>query len=192
MAEEKRLNRFTKAEEDLIKNTFKGREDLLIALRKVFLQFPLTAVDLSILQLSLKSKEVLKAIRRRFLPEIEADLPFSALTRQVDQFTVLPMNQLMVEGAVGQIKAMDLFRRYMNQQIKVLESGKFNATPEIKLRDLTDIKDKTDMDLYLGVFARNQILEQVEQQLLILDLKSNERDLTEDEQKEIQRKNSNK
>jgi len=188
---EKRINRFTKEEEELIKHTFKDREDLLKTLRKVFLQFPLDAIDLSNLQMNLKSKEVLKVIRRRFLPEIEADLPFSALTKQVDQFTVIPINQLMPESAASHIKAMDLFRQYMDQQLKILESGKFTTEPKIKLRELSST-DRDDMDLYLGVFARNQVLEQVEQQLLLLDLKANERELSQDELDDMRRKNSNK
>jgi hypothetical protein len=194
MAEEKekRLNRFTKEEESLIRNTFKDREDLLKTLRKFFLQFPLDAVDQSLLEVNCKNKELLKVIRRRFLPEVEADLPFSTLTKQVDQFTVIPVNQLMAESVVGHIKAMDRFRQYMEQQLKILESGKFTTEPKMKLRDMTKVEGKGDTDLYLDIFARNQVLEQVEQQLLLLDLKANERELTKDELDDMRRKNSNK
>jgi len=216
MAEEKekRLNRFTKEEDELIKNTFRDNEELLKSLRKFFYQLPLNAVDLSNLEINRKNKPLLKVLRRRLLPEIEADLPFSALTKQVDQFTVIPINQLMPESAVSHIKAMEMFRAYMNQQLEILESGKFTSTPEkcsghlvepkLKFKELSILTEdndnstssvkmlKPDLVIYLNIFARNQVLEQVEQQLLLLDLKANERELTQDEMDDMKRKNSSK
>lgn len=200
MAEEKRLNRFTKEEEELIKITFKDNEPLLRTLRKFLLQLPMNAVELSLMETNFKSKELLKVLRRRLLPEVEGDLPFSTLTKQVDQFTVIPMNQLIPENAVAQIRAMDLFRRYMNQQLEVLEDERIGSTPkkvaghqpELQLKEMSNIEGKDDMDIYLNIFARNQILEQVEQQLLLLDLKANERELNQEELDDMRRKNSNK
>jgi hypothetical protein len=198
--EQKRLSRFTDAEKDLIRNTFKDREDLLKVLRKMFFQFELSAVDLSLLQLSFKNKELLKVLRRLFLPELEADLPITTIGGQMDPLVSIPVNQLLPEGAVGHIKAVDRFIKYIDQQLRLLEDGRFTSRPEkvsgktegIRFSDFSVLEGKTDMDIYLDIFARSIIVQQVEKQLNTILAMSEEGKMTDDEIREIMQKNSSK
>jgi len=147
--------RYTESELSVIKNTFADNDGLLKALQKFFLQIPLNVVDLSLLQTSIKSKELLKTIKKVVFPELTDDVPFL----QIWDYTLgIDFKGKMQEQIVADIKSNKLFIDYFKQQLKALENGEWAIQQKIKLSELGDITDKLDTDLYIDTLARNNII----------------------------------
>jgi hypothetical protein len=159
----KQVMRFNDEELLLIKGVFSENEDLLKVIRKVFYQMPLNAVDLSLLQVTFKEKEGLKKVLRKvLLPTLSPDVP---LQQNIDLWLLVKVKELPVSEASVHIKSIKIWIDYMNQQLKVIESGKYIKKPKISFNELTNIKNKTDWDLFANMLARNTIVNHVEQQL---------------------------
>ena len=47
---------------------------------------------------------------------------------------------------------------YLDQQLKAIEKGEFNKKQKIDFKELTNIKDGLDQNIYLDVMARNSII----------------------------------
>ena len=67
--------RFSDEELTLIKSIFAENDEVLLALRKHFLQMPLDVIDQSILEKIKSDTRVLSVVRKTFLPALEPNAP---------------------------------------------------------------------------------------------------------------------
>ena len=116
MENKKQTMRYTNEELRLIKNTFSENDDLLKRIRKVMLQMPLDAVDLSALEL-IKKKEVLAVLRKTFLPTLDADAP---INQQLDLWMTVQIIDKTPDEASPHIQARKKLIDYLDQQLCVL------------------------------------------------------------------------
>jgi hypothetical protein len=167
--EKKQTMRYSQDELLLIKGVFAENDELLKTIRKVMYQMPLNAVDLSRIEVTFKGKEgLLKVVRKLFLPELSADVPFQ---QNIDLWQLIKLKELIVEEAAIHLDSIQIWIDYMEQQLKVLETGKAIKKPKISFKGLTVLKDKTSWQKFAEMLARNTIVNHVEQclqQLLIL------------------------
>jgi hypothetical protein len=188
MAEEKRiqLDRFTDDEVELMKKVFKNNDMLLKAIRKHFLQLPMNAVDLSILQTNIKNKkDLLKLLRKVFIPEIIGDEPLFNL---LDLWMGVDLKNKLPEDAIFYIKGNVKFIDYLEQQLQELETGKNNK--KILFKDFVYNKDKIDQEAYTDLITRNTVIMHVEQKLIMLKGYAERPEETEEELKKRQQKDS--
>jgi len=76
MNKDKQKMRFSDTELSLMKNTFADNEDILIVLRKVFLQTKLTAREQELVK-GVFYKDMVALIRKTYLPEVDVDAPIN-------------------------------------------------------------------------------------------------------------------
>jgi len=185
----KRTMRFSEKELITIKGVFAENDDLLRTMRKVFYQMPLNAVDLSALELTFKNKpELDRVLRKCFLPEIEADVPFQ---QQIDLWMTIQLKEMMVGEASVHLDSIQIWIDYMNQQLEVLKTGKYKK-PKIDFKELTDIKEDIPTERFAKVLARNTIINHVEQQLNQILILAGMKTETPEETLERLSKDSNK
>jgi len=183
--------RYSDDELQAIKGVFAENEDLLKAIRKVFYQMPLSALDLSLLQIPFANKPLnQKVLRKTFLPTITGDAP---IQQNFDLWLTLALKDMPVEEAAVHMKSVGLWIEYIKQQLKAIETGKYQVKkPKISFEGLTDIKDKVSWEMYAEMLARNTIINHVEQQLRQLDLLAGKKDETPEQTIERLSKDSNK
>jgi hypothetical protein len=162
--------RLSDSELELIRGTFKDNDDIIKTLRKVFLQMPLSAVDLSMLSI-VKGKELHKVLRKLFLPELEWDIP---INQQIDLFLTVQLRDMIPEIGAIHIKSVKRWIDYTEQQLNVLKNGNFQDKQKIQLKDFEDL-DTTDLEIYMNMLARNTIISQTEAQLNQLWILSNQK-----------------
>jgi hypothetical protein len=194
MAEEtpkkKQTMRYSEEELQLIKSVFAENDELLKAIRKVFYQLPLTALDLSLLSIAFAGKEeVKKILRKTYLPEITGDLP---IQQNFDLWLTLHLKDMPVAEAAIHIKSVKIWIDYIEQQLKVIEKGNYGKKQKIVFNKLVDIKDKVDWDMYADMLARNTIINHTEQQLRQLQILAGLKTETTEETIERISKDSNK
>lgn len=182
--------RFSDLELQIIKNTFAENEDLLKIVRKVFLQMDLNAVDLALLQTMILGKpDVIKVMKKTFMPELDPEVPIG---QQIDLWLTIALKDIMPDMAVMHLQSIDLWRRYLEQEFRNLENNKLGAEREIKLSELSDIKDKLEKDIFVDMLARNTIVNSTEQGLMQLLILAGKKDETIEEMKKKLEKDSSK
>jgi hypothetical protein len=185
----KRPMRYNEAELFLLKNTFAENDDLIKAIQKVFLQLPLNALDLSILQLISGNKEINKIIRKVVLPQLDDDVPYGEVW---DYQLAIDFRSKMPENIVADIKANKILIDYFDQQLKVLEKADFRKEPKIKLAELADITDKIPNDIYIDILARSNIIGTFASRLVMLAGLAGEKVESPEEQKRRLEQDSSK
>lgn len=164
----RQVMRYSDQELQLIKGVFAENDELLKSIRKVFYQMPLTAVDLSRLSITFNGKEgVQKVLRKTLLPTIDAEMP---LQQNIDLWLTMKLKEMMVEEASVHLDSVNTWIKYIDQQLKVIESGKYSKKPTIRFKDLENIKDKPAYEKFADMLARNTIVNHVEQQLKQLEI----------------------
>lgn len=151
----KRPMRYSESELELLKGAFADNDELLRAVQKSFFQLPLNAVELSMLEVIKSNKELQKIIRKIILPELTDDTPYAEVW---DYQMGIDFRNKIPETIVADIKANKILIDYFDQQLKVLEQGGFQKEPEIKLKELSDIDDKLENNIYIDVLARDNII----------------------------------
>lgn len=178
--------RFNDAELSLIKNTFAENYDLLMAMRKVFLQMPLDIIDKDILSV-FRSKELLAVVRKAWLPELDAHAPLHQL---IDLLMTVEIREKTPQEAYPQIVARKLVIKYLEQQFAVLESLD-TVGITLVLDSFTDIQGKTPDEVFTQFTARNTIIGHTEMQLDQLRVLAGTKDETvEQTQKRLQQNSS--
>lgn len=168
----KQTNRFSDAELNTIKSTFSENDDLIKALRKHFLQLPLSAVDQAILG-TIKGKEaVLKVIRKAYLPEIDGDAPIHQV---VDLLLTLKIDDKTPELAYPHILARHKLIKYIDRQLSVLE-GISGGTVDFGY--FAEADGKSAETSYVDLLARNTFISHNEQQLSMFLLLAGRKDET--------------
>jgi hypothetical protein len=122
------------------------------------------------LSVNFNKKDALhKVFRKLFLPQIETDVP---LQQNFDLWMTIKLKELEVGQASVHLKSIQLWIDYIDQQLKLIEKGKFQVKkPKISFKGLTKLDDKIDQEMFAEVLARNTIInhtEQCLQQLLLL------------------------
>jgi hypothetical protein len=185
--------RYSDEEMDIIKRTFAENEDLLKSMRKVILQMPLDAKDLSALQVNLiGNKSAMGVVRKTFVPELDGNAP---LGQQIDLFLTIGLKDMMPDVAAIHLESIKKWRDYLDQQLNVMESGEYGKTQAIKFKDFEEFGKKLNTDIYIDMLARNTIVNSTDQQLMqLLVLAGRKEDTVEKtkEKLEWEKKNSNK
>jgi len=187
MPKPKQVMRFSNKELITIKGVFAENDELLRTIRKVFYQMPLNAIDLSALEVTFKNKPELNRIMRKcFLPEIEADVPFQ---QQIDLWMTIRLKEMIVDEASVHLDSIQIWIDYIGQQLEVLKGGK---RPKISFKELSNIKEDIPTAKFAKMLARNTIINHVEQQLNQLLVLAGMKTETPEETVERLQKDSNK
>jgi hypothetical protein len=174
---------FSDEELDLIKLKFENNLPLLKAMRKVFLQIPISEKE----DIAIKTNfndDLIKVVRKAFLPTIDGDAPINQV---IDLWMTIKIDDKNPEEADLFIKARAIVLDYIDQQLNVLAG---NGKEDIKFIDLLD--DVNIVQKYINLIARNTIILHTENQLNVLNILANMKEETEEEQKERQNKDSSK
>jgi len=161
----KQVMRFSETELATIRSVFGNNDELLKALRKLFLQIPLDVMDLSIVEL-MKKPDVLKIVRKLFLPEIDPEAPINQI---IDLWMTIDARGKSPEELVPHFEARERVIKYLDQQLKVLEG---NGKEKIRFSKLGYSHRKSAYNNYVDFEVRNTILVHVETQLNQLDILS--------------------
>ncbi len=182
--------RFDDAELSLVKGLFADNDDLLFAVRKVMLQFPLSEAE----EISVKKQitdEAFKLLSKFFLPELDPDAPLFQL---VDMQLGLQndMKTLGIDAMIPQLAAKDIEMRYIAQQLEQLEDVTRGRTPLIKLSLLAQLGTEDKEEEYINILARNYILSYVDSNLQQIKMLAGEKKETVQQTIDRLQKNSNK
>lgn len=156
----KQTMRYSDEELSLMKNTFADNDELLKAIRKVFLQLPLSVVDQAMLLTLRNQTEVLSLLRKTFLPEIDGDAPFHQI---VDLWMTVEIKGKTPDEAYLELWARQKLVDYLEQQLAVLGGS---TDQNIKFSDcLKQKKGQTKEETYVNMLMRNTLIYHTEQQL---------------------------
>ena len=158
--EQKPKMRYDDKELGLIKATFADNEELLLVLRKVFLQVELTEDDVKRLAPITKSEQALALLRKAYAPSLELDAPFSQmidLWMTVDTKDLSPAQATLALHVRGDMHALleEGLARLADPKMKVA-GGIADYTPDFTV---------DDEERYITYVARNSIISHTEQRL---------------------------
>lgn len=184
---------FNKNELSLIKNTFAENEELLYAIRKVLLQFPLTDGDRALIKAGV-TPEVFAVLKKRILPDIGPEYPLGQLPSILTTLT----NDIRVKDVDAmsyQFESKRLQIAYLAQQFDVLaevaglSNAKLTVDP-IKLQDLSVITNPEDT--FINMTAYLFLLGYIDPSLIMIRSIAGAKDETPEQQTERMRRDSNK
>lgn len=166
MSKRKQIMRYGDSELELIRSTFTDNWELLKTIRKVFLQFPLDALELALLQNIRSSTEVLGLLRKTFLPTIDPDAPIHQL---VDLWMTIDVRGKTDEDLVKDVRARKNLIDYINQQLEFIETGK-EGTITFAGFSKIDYPAKQYGMVYSNLITRNSLIQHVETMLQQLEV----------------------
>ena len=192
MEKKKQIMRYSDEEMQVIK-VFSENDELAKAIRKLMLQMPLSALDLSVLQVC-KSKELMAVVKKTFLPTLDGNAPIHQV---VDLWITLKIDDKHPDYAIHHIKSREILINYLDQQLKFLEDienieKNYKKGGKIQLSEMVNFKDKSPVDAYVELFARNTLVSHVEQMLNQLLVLAGKKEETVEETQERLAKNSTK
>ena len=192
MEKKKQIMRYSDEEMQVIK-VFSENDELAKAIRKLMLQMPLSALDLSVLQVC-KSKELMAVVKKTFLPTLDGNAPIHQV---VDLWITLKIDDKHPDYAIHHIKSREILINYLDQQLKFLEDienieKNYKKGGKIQLSEMVNFKDKSPVDAYVELFARNTLVSHVEQMLNQLLVLAGKKEETVEETQERLAKNSAK
>ena len=171
--------RYTDKELGLIKSTFAEDEAVLIALRKKFLDFPMSEVESNMVKFNADTQAV---IEKTFNPTIDPDAPIHQV---IDLWMTVDIKDTTPEVAGRNLRARDIVIKYLEQRL----AGK---KPTITFKSLSYNRKNDDETNLVNQIARNTILGHVEQQLNQLNFLAGTKDETVEELMERLNKDSAK
>lgn len=177
--------RFDDKELGLIKETFKDNLPILKAIRKVFLQIPLTEREDVELRKSMRG-DVMKIMRKSFLPEVDGNAPINQV---IDLWMTIKIDDKTPEEAEPFITARGMVIEYINQQLEALGG---NGKEEIKFSSFLEMTGVSPKYQYINLITRNTVVFHVESQINDINILANEKDETKEEAKKRQKKDSSK
>jgi hypothetical protein len=191
MEKKKQVFRFNDAELSLIKNSFAESDELLFAIRKVFLQMPLSEVDKSLLTAFKGNKELIAVLRKTFNPQIEPDAPLHQL---IDLWMSIDLKDKPISELTPVFNARKILIELLEQGLKNLEKviGGSPQKIDIKLSDFISLKGKSAEEFYAELTARNTLIAHVEAQLSQINILAGKKDESVEQTKDKLLKNSNK
>lgn len=183
--DKKKQMRFSEAELGLMKTTFAENEELLKAIRKVFLQIPLDPIDQQLIKGL--SKDVLKLINKTFLPTLDGNAPLHQL---IDLWMTVEIKDKMLETVVINATAREKLINYLKERLSDLEGDSVEGG--ISFYELTSLKDKDAEEIAVDIQVRNTIINHTEMQLNQLLVLAGKKEETIDETMKRLEQNSNK
>jgi len=177
--------RYTDEELDLIKSTFKDNLPLLKAIRKIFLQMRISESEEVIVKKKIKG-DVLALVRKCFLPTLDGDAPINQV---IDLWVTLDIRNLPAPDAYHLLKAREIIIDYLDQQLNSFNEGGVDI--DIKFNKLSTLVNNPDTAI-INLTARNTIVLHIENSINQLYILANQKELTKEEQKELDKKNSTK
>lgn len=187
MSDQKLDKRYTPQELELIRTSFKERDDLLILFRRFLLQDEMTTEELEQVMKLGENKMMFGVLKKTLNPPLDKKAP---INQTVDLFTGMDLQPTEISHAILAIKARKRAYDYLSQQFDALE-GNLVDNP-IQFDEMVDPTGKSDEEAYVDFVARNFLAGYIEtqglRQLLILA----SMDETPAERSERLRKNSNK
>lgn len=186
----KQILRYTDEELSLIKSLFAENEELLKALRKVFLQMPLNVIETTMVASYFGgNKKALALISKTFKPELDPEAPFHQL---IDLWMSIDVKDKSFDDLVSTFKARQLLIDLLEQQLRELDgiANKSGFGPrKIELSSLT-VLPKVNAEysnFYPNLIARNTLINHVEIQLTqLLNLAGRKDETSEDTIKRLQ------
>jgi len=149
------VGRYQEDEIQTIKNYFGKDDKALKVLRKVFYQIPLSENEKELLQV-LQKPEVIRVLRKQFLPEITGNEPINQV---LDWWFTLKVRDFTPEQANCYLRARQNSIDYITQQLEVVEGKREQGAIDFNgLVDMTKSKE----DAYVNFVSRNEIIEQIE------------------------------
>ncbi len=179
----KQQMRFNDVELGMIKNTFSGNEALLLAVRKVFLQFELSKADKDILSVFKGKKELMDLIHKVFNPKLDADAPLHQL---IDLWMSVDLKDKSASEYGSIFAARKMLIDLLSQQLSVLEAvseGK-KISVGLNIKDLTEIEGKSAEEFYVALTARNTLITHVDMMLAQLEVLAGQSDETVEQTRE--------
>ena len=149
-------SRFTVAELSLIANTFFDRDEILMAIRKFFLQGELDEHERQLLKLT---PQTIQVVKKQIMPEIDPDAPFYQVR---DLWTIIDTNNKLVEDVYLDMVAQNIAIKYLRQMFDYWEH---NTRPDIKLKDLVFNQSKDKETAFVELRARNTLLVHIDANL---------------------------
>jgi len=174
--------KYTKEELSLISNIFYDRDDVLMTIRKFFLQGELNNTEETIVKTL--TEDTIRVLRKCILPDINFHSP---LVLGKDLWARIDMTTKLMEDAYWEIRSESILIKYLEEQFE-----RFNgAGIKMKLTDLI-YNDKKPMDVACyELKARNKVLNLIDEclrELRMLAISNAEVDNAE----KIRMMNSNK
>lgn len=155
--------RFSDSEMATIKGAFAENDFLLKAVRKVFLQLPLSSDEEKALTTAFGKAEVCAVVSKAFLPQIDGDAP---MYQVIDLWMTVDLKDKHPNDAYIILSARKLVIEYIHQQLHALAlfGTGMGVSSEYKFEDLI-ATDLTPEQWLTNITARNTIVSHVEQQL---------------------------
>ena len=150
---------FSDAELQLIKNVFSDNEELLYAIRNVLLQFPVSDAEKETIKAQV-TPEVLAVLKKKLLPEVSPDAPFTQLA-DLRQTLTNDLKTKTIEEMAPLFAAKKLELDYLQQQFGILNEAVNSFISDLPrpltLDDLAVLTDDAYQN-YVNTTARNFIL----------------------------------
>lgn len=181
---------YTEAELQLLKKVFADNEALIYTIRKVLLQFPLTAAEKQMIKLEV-TPAVYDLLKKRIFPDLSPDLPLGQLG-DIYQTLTNDLKVKMVEDMGPQFRAKQIEIDYFEQQFAVLKDIDAGHDIKIKLEDLKSLLNKTDYDMFVDTTARNFILGYIDPMLNMIKVTAGQKEETVAQTKERMTRDSSK
>lgn len=144
--------RYTEKELGLIKSLFAENEDMVKALRKKMLDFPLSKVEQNLVTLNDESRAL---VSKTFNPQIDPDAPIHQV---IDLWMTVDFKEKTPEEAGILFEARDIVIEYLKERLE-------DKKPEITFESLSYDKKLDDRANLVNQIARNTLLGHIEQQL---------------------------
>lgn len=185
MPDKDQVTIFNSGQLELIKNTF-DNDTLIYTIRKVFLQFPLSEVEKGLLKTTI-NPEVWNVLKTMILPDQGPQYP---LAQYPDFLKTLyeGVRTKSVEDMAVQFDAIQLEMDYLQQQLEVLRD--LEAPQPITLAEMRTLKGKAALDKFIDVTVYLRVINYIPYVLTQLRTHAKENNLTPDEIKKRQDKNS--
>lgn len=180
-APKKRPLRFSDQELSLLQNTFSDRHDLLVVLRKKFLQIETDRNDEALMGII---KDSVSLIRKVFLPTITGNEPINEI---IDLRMSVALKELDVEKGYIEMKAREVLVKYNEEFLDNLEN---DTEKTIKFADFQFV-DNDQMQTYINAYIRNTLLAHIESRLYQIMLLAGEKNETPEEKKKRLQQDAN-
>jgi len=166
--------RYSDGELEIIKNTFADNLPLLKTMRKVMLQLPFSEAEEMSFHKAL-NPEVMKVVRKSFLPEIDGNAP---LNQVVDLWATVQVLDKLPDIALLHLKARELLIKYLGEQLNILAG--VSKVKTMLFQNFT-VLGNSEEEAFTNIVARNNILTHTEHQLTELFILAGSKKETKDE-----------
>ncbi len=153
----KQTMRYSDEELSLLKNTFTNADELLKAIRKVFLQIKRSEAEQQLL--ANLTPEAIAVIRKTVLPTIDGDAP---LNQVIDLWMTLDVKERPITEGLHFILARKKLMDYLDQQLNILAGG---SEEPLRFEELVSLGDKSAEQVFTDLLMRNTLIYHIEQQL---------------------------